>query len=700
MTNQLRKDYQKMLTNIHLRSLMIIMSSFLFAHAQFFSIASPFYLPFLFFISIHFPQHRSKSVGGALLGALFLNVGQFFIICLQLLLFFILEKLIKTKSFYPINIIISFFIGQCIWQFLYYSGLPPANVLSAVLLEWLLVIVLTILIVRVNMLWPISFQNHLTDEQIVFAALYSAIVISGMSSFQIGAIHLGLICMHFIICALAYYEHSNRALLFATVIGLFYSISGLQFSAMISVIIATSIAVIFTRELPRFFASMASIIPSLLFFFYDQTLPLDIVYFTSIFIAATLFYAIPFEKKRVSFETLPREDEREQAVPTKMEPAFEATQQVRSLLQFAYEMLTRQSKQQPSSFTDEVPILCRQCIRFSYCYNRNENQIKQSIENWHVARRRRLYAERLKMEQVLARKCIKPQALIEELNVTSMEEQLWIQSAHGKQMIALQIQDFLKYLEQAVFELEMDAKKVHFFIEEEDKPIRFQYEVKVFSKAKHKYDVSGDAFHVFPLNERFVCILLSDGMGHADAASEVSRRIVQYMRRLLEHRIEPETAMHTLHYLFSMQFGQETYATLDVSLIDLQEGMYYCWKAGCMSTYIGRGGEVFNVNSLSPPIGAIPQFYTEMCTHQIKSNDMIWIVSDGLFSMDNGELHQEEIFKRLAGKLSRKSLSVHASLYELVDQYEYQFPFNDDCTVIAIRLKHNEVAWQPVSTVI
>ena len=56
--------------------------------------------------------------------------------------------------------------------------------------------------------------------------------------------------------------------------------------------------------------------------------------------------------------------------------------------------------------------------------------------------------------------------------------------------------------------------------------------------------------------------------------------------------MDPETTMHTLHYMMSLQNDNDSYATVDLALIDLQKGELWSWKAGSMSTYLIRGNEM------------------------------------------------------------------------------------------------------------
>ena len=75
--------------------------------------------------------------------------------------------------------------------------------------------------------------------------------------------------------------------------------------------------------------------------------------------------------------------------------------------------------------------------------------------------------------------------------------------------------------------------------------------------------------------------------------------------------MDPETAMHTLHYMMSLNGLDDMYATLDLALIDLQDGRLWSWKAGSMSTYIKRGKDFLRLDSQSVPVGFLPSLSIE-----------------------------------------------------------------------------------------
>ena len=61
-------------------------------------------------------------------------------------------------------------------------------------------------------------------------------------------------------------------------------------------------------------------------------------------------------------------------------------------------------------------------------------------------------------------------------------------------------------------------------------------------------------------------------MGQDINAYHESRKVIRLMRECLDRKMDPETAMHTLHYMMSLNGLDDMYATLDLALIDLQDG--------------------------------------------------------------------------------------------------------------------------------
>ena len=674
--------------------IVVFLLSFLLARAIFFSIAAPFFLPFWAYMLVHYKKNSAIALVGGIVGALTLNIGQLIILLMQFSIARLLLHFLFRKVPLVILITAATFIGQAIWQSIYYGELPSTEIMIAILLEIILTILFCITLEKCHYIWQKKAWNELSIEQLTFISLFIAIAIQGAEQLQIGQVNLALVFIQFAICFVAFQSTATTTLVLGSVIGVVNAVSNLAFSTMISVFVVTSIAAMFAKMYGKLGITVVSIIPSFLFFLYDTTLPLDIVYFTSIGLGAFVFYfATPNDVWSPKASSVP------DVKQPKQYNAELPVQQFQKMFQLIYEMLQKQSEQQRKTSNTEkkgMPI-CQNCVRYSYCFEKNENDMEGLLTNWRFYQQVNKSSDRLKTEQLINKKCIKPNALIEELAFASLNERLNLQFHHGREMFSLQLKDFIKYMEQMMYELQHSDSSVKSLIaQHHDGQPRFEYAYHAYTKTKLKGSKSGDSYKIFSLTDQLVAILLSDGMGHSLKSNQESERIVTYMKQFMKYSIQPETAMHTLHYLYAFQNHDDMYATLDVGMIDLQEGKYYCWKAGCMSTYIVRKNEIFKLNSFSPPIGAMPQFYVEMGTHELKSNDMIFIVTDGIFSYDKNIKEQEDMLMRIILELIERKLPVRTLLYELMDRYEYHYPLTDDCTIIAMEVKHIEQSWQVI----
>src|SRR5690606_2636719 len=141
-----------------------------------------------------------------------------------------------------------------------------------------------------------------------------------------------------------------------------------------------------------------------------------------------------------------------------------------------------------------------------------------------------------------------------------------------------------------------------------------------------------------------------------------SRKVIRLMRECLDRKMDPETAMHTLHYMMSLNGLDDMYATLDLALIDLQDGRLWSWKAGSMSTYIKRGQDFLRLDSKSVPVGFLPSFSVEAKNEELKSGDVIVMLTDGVF---NGKVTIEKQEEALYGILDKYQ---HLSCEPLADR--------------------------------
>lgn len=749
-------------------------SAFFLANAVFFDVAVPFFVPFWAVIQSQFPKMRKATLAGGIIGAFSLNVGQFFILIMQLLLFQVLHKWKGQPLPLAFQVLISTLTVQVLWQIIYAQGLPTFDVWMAVFLEVLLAYVMTLLVGISVQGQPLQFSLPWKADRIIASLIIVSIMVTGMTSFQFGQFSLSIFLIHLLLCVIGFRFSFATTVMTATVIGTIIAVANLSFTGMLSVVILTGIVIGLSRPLGKVGIAFISVLPSVFFFLYDATLPLDSVYFVSIAIAMGAFLMIPvqaYQKVEHYFQPSISDKEASNLVNEKIELQLSEFRRFVNFISEAVLVNTQlnQNEQNEQNVNELSPYeICQSCFRKNVCWGANREEMTQLVQHWHLYKSANQQFELIKLEEKLSRKCVKHERLIEEMTFQSLEDRISRQFYHGKKMLALQLQDFTMHLEQLMYTMQQNAltyeqtedlllseinnqyescfqvdfvsevagariiklyfsqtKKellkneldiieqlnnyfgevfhltaivesnklfVHSVLQFESR-MRFEVAYDVFNKSKISGTVSGDAHSIFMIHEGLVGILLSDGMGHSQKARAESEQLINWMRSFLHYQIQPETAMHTMHYMLSLKSTLDMYATFDMGLIDLQKGRLYSWKAGGMSTYIVRGDSIFKVDSYSPPIGAMPHFSVEMNEHDLKSHDMIFIVSDGIFSLTDSWQEQEKLFMQLILKMLDRHLSIQAMLYELMDSYETHFPLKDDCTIIAVEVKHVQSDW-------
>ncbi len=159
-----------------------------------------------------------------------------------------------------------------------------------------------------------------------------------------------------------------------------------------------------------------------------------------------------------------------------------------------------------------------------------------------------------------------------------------------------------------------------------------QYTVKtsVCKASKAGNQFSGDTHALRELKDGNFIAILSDGMGHGSKAAAESSLAVNTLERLLELGINQDLAVKTVNSVLLIHSPEETFATIDLVVIDLHHARAEFVKIGSVSTYIKRGEEVWSINSGTLPVGILSAIDAEKSSLELQINDLIIMVSDGV----------------------------------------------------------------------
>lgn len=205
---------------------------------------------------------------------------------------------------------------------------------------------------------------------------------------------------------------------------------------------------------------------------------------------------------------------------------------------------------------------------------------------------------------------------------------------------------------------------------------------------KAESQVSGDNYTFMELREHQYLIALSDGMGTGTQASMESSTTINMLEQLLEVGYDHDLAVKTINSILMLKSPEDSFSTLDITLIDLYTGEAKAIKIGAPPTYIKRGDQVRVVSSSSLPVGIIDRidFHTKKIT--LAEGDFIIMVTDGIVDACKGQEKDEWIMDLLKHTNNRNPQEVARIIFEKAMEYYGGQP-QDDMTVIVSKVWEN-----------
>lgn len=197
---------------------------------------------------------------------------------------------------------------------------------------------------------------------------------------------------------------------------------------------------------------------------------------------------------------------------------------------------------------------------------------------------------------------------------------------------------------------------------------------------------SGDSQALHELKEGYFVVILSDGMGHGSQAALESNSTIQILERLLDTGIDRHFAVKMVNSMMALRTPAESFATVDLAMINLYSGAAEFLKVGAAATYVKRGREVWTIKSTSLPAGILNTVDVEKTATHLQAGDFIIMVSDGVIDSRMGS---DESGDWLIRALSKVEVTGPEALGEYVlnlAKINQDGQPKDDMTVIVVEL--------------
>ena len=152
----------------------------------------------------------------------------------------------------------------------------------------------------------------------------------------------------------------------------------------------------------------------------------------------------------------------------------------------------------------------------------------------------------------------------------------------------------------------------------------------------------GDSFDFYRLPDNRFVMALSDGMGSGQAAARESRATLDLLKEFLSAGFDKETALELINSALLLKSAEESFATIDLSMISLTTGDAEFVKIGSATTFIKHLTYVETIYSTSLPAGILSSIDAELSSKTLEDGDLIILMSDGVLESDHRHAISEE----------------------------------------------------------
>ena len=215
---------------------------------------------------------------------------------------------------------------------------------------------------------------------------------------------------------------------------------------------------------------------------------------------------------------------------------------------------------------------------------------------------------------------------------------------------------------------------------------RYTLQVGIAHEKKFGSIISGDYSLQSRLDDGKYLIALSDGMGSGAEAREASQIAVKMLSRMLASGFDRDTSLELINSSMYINSKEDTYATLDVAILDLYKGNMEFMKNGACPTFIKNGDMVNVVKSISLPAGILDKIDLVVYDKDLMDGDIVVMCTDGILE-SNSEYENKEIWvKNLLEQIETENVQKIANivLKESIDNNVGK-P-KDDMTVIVMKV--------------
>lgn len=203
----------------------------------------------------------------------------------------------------------------------------------------------------------------------------------------------------------------------------------------------------------------------------------------------------------------------------------------------------------------------------------------------------------------------------------------------------------------------------------------------VACETKQGETFSGDTHSVIKIDERRFLVALSDGMGSGEYAKQVSEGTISLLESFYRAKMPPALTLSTVNRLLSFA-KEETFACVDVAVVDLELGRADVVKIGAPVGFILSDGGLQILESDNLPLGVLERIHPSTTSYPFKAEDTLVFLSDGITEAFSSTVELYDAIQTLP----RSNPQNFADLLLELAIERYGGVAKDDMTVLAVRI--------------
>ncbi len=159
---------------------------------------------------------------------------------------------------------------------------------------------------------------------------------------------------------------------------------------------------------------------------------------------------------------------------------------------------------------------------------------------------------------------------------------------------------------------------------------RFVTDIATASATQTHSAGTGDSALCFPCGNGKVALVLSDGCGSGKQAHFLSSVTTKLTKNLLSAGFDKETCVRLINNILMMNADRDTFATIDLAIVNLYTGTMEFVKTGSANSYIKTKEGTETVYASSLPAGLMHALEPDYDMRYMQSGDYLIMASDGI----------------------------------------------------------------------